>query len=404
MSVILSSNVAHYHHAARALADAGRLRRYITGVVPRGRSVERLLPHFWRAKLAGRELPTLERGRVVSLTAPEVAQRLSAATRVLPRDRSVRLQNTLFDRLAARHVDRCDAFHFVSSIGLRSARKAKRLGALVVCDERAEHPDVQLRVLPEEYERLGIPYQPHVNVWADVVRAEYELADYLVVGSDYSKETYVDAGWASERVFVIPYGFEPELFAPSRAPRARGELVVLFCGQLTPRKGVHHLVEAFRGLELPSVRLVLVGPADPLLRRHVEAWAADERIEVVGEVPKIELPRYYEAADVFALPSVADAQPLTCLEAMASGLPAVVTTAMGSREIVRDGVEGFVVAPSDPEALAEALARLDTDRELLEMMSAAAVHRAAEYTWNAYRARFRALYDTLLTRDPEAAP
>jgi glycosyltransferase involved in cell wall biosynthesis len=395
VNVILSSNVPHYHYAAEALERDGRLRRYITGIVPGGRVPAWALSGFRRAKLEGRRLPPLQRTHVVSLALPEVAQRGLAASRIVSHERSVQLSNALFDRLASRHVDRCDVFHFVSSIGLESARKAQRLGAMVVCDERAEHPDVQARVLVQEYAELGLPYRPHVQIWADRVQAEYEVSDHLVVGSAYSKDTYVESGWDSDRVHVVPYGFEPRLFSPGPAHGPHEPLRILFCGQLTPRKGVHHLVRAFAELDLDDTELVLLGDVDPLLAATVAGWAQRRNVRVLGGVPKIELPDHYRRASVLVLPSVADAQPLVCLEAMACGLPAIVTTSMGSREIVRDGVDGFVISPRDVDALKERLTRLHDDRQLLASMSRSARERALEFTWDAYEHRVSALYERL---------
>jgi glycosyltransferase involved in cell wall biosynthesis len=397
MNVILSSNVPHYHYAAEALHNDGYLRRYITGVVPDRRIPARALSRFRRAKLEGRRLPPLPREQVVSLALPEVAQRLTAASHLLSRERSIQLQNALFDRLAARHVDRCDVFHFVSSIGLESARKAKRLGALIVCDERSEHPDAQMRVLPREYAELGIAYRPHVRIWEERVRAEYELSDHLIVGSGYSRETYVDSGWQAERVHVVPYGFEPNLFSPSPDGDLHGPFRILFCGQLTPRKGVHHLVRGFSELELPNAELHLVGPVDPQLAELVREWSRLPGVHLDGEAPKVELQAHYRRASVLVLPSVADAQPLVVLEAMACGLPAIVTTAMGSREIVRDGIDGFVVQPRDVDALKERLARLHSDRALLRSMAGSARERALEFTWHAYERRIARFYESLST-------
>jgi glycosyltransferase involved in cell wall biosynthesis len=392
VKAILSSNVPHYHYAAHALDREGWLDRYVCGVVPRFGAVERLLPAFRRRKLEGRRLPQLANARVTSLVVPELAQRALATSRLVSRDRSVRIQNELFDRLAARRVGRCDAFHFVSSIGLVSARKAKRLGATVICDERAEHPAVQRRVLAAEYDALGLRFEPHVAIWEERVEREYEESDHLFVGSGYSRDTYVAAGWDAARVWVVPYGFEPSVFGGTIHRESGDGLRVLFCGQLTPRKGVHRLVAAFERAALAGATLRLVGPIDPLLRAHVDRWRALPAVEVVGEVPKLELPIHYGWASVLALPSLADAQPLVCLEAMASGLPAIVTTAMGSREIVRDGVDGYVVAPGDEDALADRLTRLDADPALLASMSVAAVERAAVFTWDAYEERFVSAY------------
>ena len=391
MRTILSSNVPHYHYAAQALAREEWLERYVCGIVPRF-GVERVLPDYRARKLSGRRLPPLPNGSVTSLVVPELAQRLLAISRLVPHEQSIRLQNELFDRLASLRVRRCDAFHFVSSVGLVSARKAKRLGAVVICDERAEHPAVQRRVLAAEYDALALPFEPHVAIWEERVEREYELSDHLFVGSGYSKDTYVAAGWEPERVWIVPYGFEPSIFAGRPRAETAGGLRILFCGQLTPRKGVHRLVSAFQQAALPDARLRLVGPVDPLLRPRVERWRALPGVEVVGEVPKLELPIHYGWASVLALPSLADAQPLVCLEAMASGLPAIVTTGMGSREIVRDEIDGYVVKPADELAIADRLARLDGDRALLASMGDAATRRAGEFTWRAYENRFVSAY------------
>jgi len=394
VKVVLSSNVPHYHYAAAALDGAGLLQRYITGIVPLGRPSERLLPRYWREKLAGRRLPPLDRGRVTSLAVPELVQKVAALSHVTSRERSVWAQNELFDRLAERRVDGCDVFHHVSSIGLRSARRAKRNGAIVVCDERAEHPDHQRAVLVREYEELGLPFEPPGRLWDARVKAEYEASDYLVVGSGYARDTFVVAGYRPERIFVIPYGFEPALFGGAPAT-PDGVFRILFCGQVTPRKGVHHLVRAFRELSRADSELVLLGPIDPALRAQAERWSSEPGVRVVGEVPKVRLREWYTDASVLALPSVADAQPLVVFEAMACGLPVVATSAMGSREIVRDGVDGFVISPGDVETLRDRLARLASDREATARMGSFAQARIAEFTWDAYEQRLLDVYAKL---------
>jgi glycosyltransferase involved in cell wall biosynthesis len=391
LKAVLSSNVPHYHYAARALAEEGLLTRYICGAVPRF-GVERLLPGFWRRKLEGRRLPALPNTSVTSLVLPELVQRAAARTHLVSQPQSIKLQNELFDRLAATRVGTADSFHFVSSIGLVSAQRAKRRGAVVICDERAEHPDVQRRVLAAEYDSLGLPFTPQVAIWEDRVAREYEQSDHLFVGSEYSKETYVRAGIPAETIWVVPYGFEPAIFsATSRRVPDQG-LRILFCGQLTPRKGVHRLVAAFEKAALREATLRLVGPLDPAFAIHARRWSELPGVELVGEVPKIDLRSHYAWASVFVLPSLADAQPLACLEAMAMGLPAIVTTSMGSREIVRDGLDGFVVPPGDEDILAERLSRLDADRDLLVRQSEAARTRATSYTWEAYEERFVSVY------------
>ncbi len=391
MKVVLSSNVWHYHHAADALEQAGWLERYVTTIVPLGRQLERVIPAYWSDKLRARALPPGVREHTVSLTLPELTQKASLRAHLASKPTSVWLQNGLFDRLASRHVIACDVFHHVSSVGLHSARRARALGASIVVDERQEHPDQQHAAVARELAALGLPADERPPRWQSTMKAEYEQADFIVVGSEYAKDSFVERGFDDERIHVVPYGFDPTVFSAPDAP-TRSRFEILFCGLITPRKGVHHLVEAFRELRLEDAELVLVGPLDPLLAPLAAEWARIPGVRFVGEVPKLALPEHYGGASVLALPSVADAQPLACLEAMACGLPALVTTAMGSREVVRDGVDGFVVAPGDVEALKDRLARLHADSELLARMAAKARERVQDFTWDSYGLRLLEAY------------
>jgi glycosyltransferase involved in cell wall biosynthesis len=399
MKVVLSSNVWHYHHAAAAFEQAGWLERYVTTIVPLDRRIERVIPEYWSDKLRARALPPGVREHTVSLTLPELTQKASMRARLASKPTSVWLQNELFDRLASRHVTPCDVFHHVSSVGLRSARRARALGASIVVDERQEHPDQQHAAVAQELAALGLPADERPPRWQSTMKAEYEQADFIVVGSEYAKETFVERGFDDERIHVVPYGFDPEVFTVPRAP-AGNRFSILFCGQITPRKGVHHLVEAFRELHLDDAELVLVGPLDALLAPLATEWARIPGVRFVGEVPKLALPEHYGVASVFVLPSVADAQPLACLEAMACGLPAIVTTAMGSREIVRDGTDGFVLPPGDIEALKDRLMRLHADSTLLARMAAAARDRVQDFTWEAYGARLVDAYGRMFAPLP----
>jgi glycosyltransferase involved in cell wall biosynthesis len=401
MRVVLSSNISHYHYAAHALYRTRRLARYVTAPAPRGLvgGIARALPRHSRTKFEGRKVPEMPGATVTQLVVPELVQKVAVGTHLLGQDRANWLHGELFDLSASRFARDGDAFHFVSSIGLRSARRAKSAGATIVCDERAEDQEVQHAALIPEYSALGLPFEPPGgSLLAENVRAEHELADYVFVGSDYSKETYVARGRDPGTIFVCPYGFEPMIFAAGGRTTDR-PFTVAFAGQLTPRKGVHHLVAAWQNLGLRDARLVLLGPVDPVLAPIVERWRTSmPNVEIAGGVPKIDLPRYYAKADVFALPSVADSQPLACLEAMACGLPAVVTTAMGSREVVRDGVDGYVLQPGRTDVLEETLQRMYDDRDRTATMGESARARSAEYTWERYEQRFAAAYDEIEAR------
>ncbi|MCK4375945.1 MAG: glycosyltransferase family 4 protein, partial [Candidatus Brocadiae bacterium] len=113
--------------------------------------------------------------------------------------------------------------------------------------------------------------------------------------------------------------------------------------------------------------------------------ACPANVEVVGPVPRDEVMMHYRWADVFCLPSICEGSATVTYEALAAGLPVVTTSNTGS--IVRDGVEGFIVPIRDSDAIADALARLLKDRQLLRDMSQAALDRSAYGSLDAYGER-----------------
>jgi glycosyltransferase involved in cell wall biosynthesis len=95
------------------------------------------------------------------------------------------------------------------------------------------------------------------------------------------------------------------------------------------------------------------------------------------------LPDFYRRADVFVFPSLSEGMGLVALEAMACGCPVIVTT-HGPSEVVRDGIDGFVVPAGDAEAVRVALEKLYQDPELRQRMSQSAQEQAARYSWDRY--------------------
>jgi glycosyltransferase involved in cell wall biosynthesis len=105
----------------------------------------------------------------------------------------------------------------------------------------------------------------------------------------------------------------------------------------------------------------------------------------LGRVPRERIHEEFAAADVFVLPSLAEGSAEATYEALAAGVPVVTTPAAGS--VVRNGIEGRLVAERDPFALADAIAEIVEDRDKRARMSVAARERARDYTWERYGER-----------------
>lgn len=392
MRVGLVSNIPHYHHLASALDAAGMLGCYVTCPAPLGSEPSPpILPAYWRQKFEGRRLTRVSRDRVRRIWIAEGLQKGLPRLGLLSPERANWLNNHLFDRLAVAYLEGASTVHFVSSVGLCCARWARKRGVPVVCDSRQEHQAFHRQVLEEESLRWGYRLRVPGESYENRILAEYALSDYLVVPSQFAARTFVERGFDRQRIAINPYGVALEHFRPAR-PHA-GRFRVLFVGQLTPRKGIVYLLEAWQKLKLAQADLVLVGPVDPVIRPTLARY---EGLFVhIDAVPKLELRRYYQEASVLVLPSLADSFALVVLEAMACGCPVVVTENTGAADAVTDGAEGFVIPIRDVEALADRLLRLHSDEELRRWMGERAARTAQQYTWDAYGRRAVEFYRRL---------
>lgn len=392
MQSIVLSNIPHYHYLAHALESSGRLARYITSTaVLEGETAPRFLPSHYRQKYEGRRLVGVPPQRVKRIRLPEAIQRGLPTTHIVSGVRATWINNHLFDLIARRFIKDCDVLHFVSSVGLHSARRAKSLGAKIICDVRQEHPHYQARVLAEEAERTGIRLDVESKICEPKVLDEFELADYFIVPSTYAKSTFVAEGFDAEKIFVLPYGVDLTQFR--QAEKSDDVFRILYVGRITLRKGVHYLLQAFKELNLPNAELLLIGQLDPPLEpvlKQYQGW-----FKHLPSVPKIELYRYYSNSSVFVLPSLADSFALVVLEAMACGLPVIISDHTGAQEALSENVNGFITPIRDTGALKNRIGYFYENEEARREMGVAAARQAHAMTWSEYERRANKIYDLL---------
>lgn len=404
MRVTVSSNIPNRQRAARALMRAGYLEKYVCAVLPQEKHwIYGLAPDGIAKRLRARTTSELDLDRVVSLWLPEILQKGLPRLGLISKERGNWINNHLYDLIAARHATNCDIFHFTSSVGLYSARRARRSGARIVCDQRAAHPDAERSEIRAEYESLGLAFEPPGLLYDGKVKVEYELADYFVIGSSYAKRTFVERGYDPDRIFVVPYGVSTSESKQS-LPEDGGTFRIVFAGQIVPRKGVHYLVRAFEELALPNSELVLAGPVGKDMQTIVANWTKrNSGIVTTGGVAGVELGELYRRGSIFVLPSVSDSWGLVVGEAMTAGLPVIVTENTGSSEMVREGKDGSTVPARDAENLKRAMLRLYENSELRREMGAAARERVKEFSWEKYGERLVSVYEEIARREGIAA-
>lgn len=204
-------------------------------------------------------------------------------------------------------------------------------------------------------------------------------------------------------VEIVPNGVDVERFAQPGAPAAGlpDGRILLWVGRLDPQKGFPIMVRAFGRLatEYPDLSLVVAGDGRDRHATDLLTEDARARVLMLGSVPNVELPAYLAAADVFASPATGhESFGIVLVEALAAGVPVVATDIPGYREVIRDGLDGLLVPPSDAAALASAIRRVLLEPDLASALAHAGRARAREFSWDVVVPRIEAIYERVAGR------
>jgi glycosyltransferase involved in cell wall biosynthesis len=204
---------------------------------------------------------------------------------------------------------------------------------------------------------------------------------YFVCPSEAVRTDLVDNwGIQPERTALVPYGMNPLWLDLQPRPKAG---CILFVGTADLRKGIHYLGIAAEKLRSRGCRYEFRVAGN--FTEQVRKQPVCKHLTFLGRVPRDHIHEEFQQADVFVLPSLAEGSAEVTYEALAAGVPLVVTNAAGS--VARDRIEGCIVPERDPDALADAIQEIVEDRQLRERFAVAARARAREFTWQKYGER-----------------
>ncbi len=186
---------------------------------------------------------------------------------------------------------------------------------------------------------------------------------------------------------IVPNGVEPGRYQRA-VPIARyrdGVPNILFVGRMEPRKGLIHLLRAFRKLQRDGVRarllLVGTGPGEREARRYVLTRQLND-VEFLGRVSEAQKAQLFKTADIYVSPATGrESFGIVLLEAMSAGAPIICSDIHGYRGVVRRERDGILVEPGNADALAASIRRLIDDPALRAQLSRAGEERAQLFTW-----------------------
>jgi glycosyltransferase involved in cell wall biosynthesis len=217
--------------------------------------------------------------------------------------------------------------------------------------------------------RCPLIVQLHGTGFDAGIRAFLERAAWVVVSCE-SQRAWLRSVARNANAVVVP----PPVSVAVTAAAAKPNLI-LFLGRLCQGKGIYDLLEAVSGLRaaVPDVRLACAGDGERIaVARYAECLGIADAVKFTGWVGPSGKRALLESAAAFALPSYQEALPVSLIEAMSAGVPAVASPVGGIPEVLQDGVSGFLVAPGDKAGLERALRNILLDRARAERLGAAA--------------------------------
>jgi glycosyltransferase involved in cell wall biosynthesis len=233
-------------------------------------------------------------------------------------------------------------------------------------------------------------------------RIETEILTYdaMMVPSEYVKNTFVERGYPETRIFVNPFGVDLSVFRPPRSweHRKSGKFIVVCVAQVSPRKGIRVLLEAWRlaNFNPNEAELRIIGRVADEMKHFVAS--APLGVYFTGALSKGTVVNELQNASVYILPTIEEGFAYAILEAMSTGCVVLTTPPSGATSIIVNGVNGFIHESSAVTAFSDSLLLLSRDGVLRERMGLAAIQSVkCGFTWDDYCSRALVLYKRVLS-------
>jgi len=246
--------------------------------------------------------------------------------------------------------------------------------------------------VPGYAERFSLIYK----ILIPLIKKIWKNASYVISNSQGLKDLAIKSS-SKQNIDIIHNGINIEEFKPDFSQKDNGRFIITpGASRITSRKGLEYLIEAVAMLakKYPQILLKIIG--DGIERKKLEKQAAESGVKnnvfFVGIVKHNEVNKYCQEADVFVLPSLNEGMSNAMLEALASGLPIIATDTGGSKELIKEGLNGFMIKIKDSDDIAEKLEKLIVNPELVKSMGAESRKIAENMSWKKVAQQYCDLY------------
>ncbi len=309
----------------------------------------------------------------------------------------------LHDYIVAQRLEKLageiDIVHTWPLGALRTLKMAAKLGIPAVLERPNAHTQFAYEVVLQECQKLGLTLpSSHEHAYNAAVLQrellEYEAASRLLCPSDFVASTFIDRGFASERLARHQYGFDETVFyAQEKQRTGKSGLTMLFVGGCAPRKGLHYALKAWlQSTASQDGEFLIAGAFVPGYAEKLEPMLSHPSVRRLGH--RSDVAELMRRSDVLVLPSIEEGSALVTSEARGCGCVLLVSDAAGA--ICQDMENALVHRAGDVEALTQHINLLGQDRRLLEKLRSASLRTVHEITWTAAGRRLLEVYrDTI---------
>ena len=307
-----------------------------------------------------------------------------------------------FDNKAQKLIDFKDLDILIgwSSFSLKSFQLGRNNKCLKILERGSTHIDFQTNIMKEEYLINNLrPNLPSKYI-IDKEKMEYQLADHIMVPTEFARQTFLTRGFSEKKIIKIPYGVDLNEFQKKISNKKKGLIFrIIYTGTLSIRKGVLYLLKAFDELNLKNSQLLMIGNIDREINSKINKYRSNQKIIFKKSISQSQLSEQYSCSNVFITCSIEEGLSMVQLQAMSCGLPIICTPNSGGDEIIDNGNDGFILPIRDTEELKKKILYLYNNQSICFEMGMRAQKKIKDrFSWETYGKNVISTYQKLLKK------
>jgi len=295
------------------------------------------------------------------------------------------LSREFFDRSSAKYWDKGRVVWAYMEYNNRLLKRCRQNHVPTILDVPIGHQRACKEVLAREFQRYNLDCSFLASEkWVRRYEESYALANQIVVGSTFVKTTLVDYGVEDSKIIVNPYGVDVKHWQQcfDQDKKTKDKTIFIYTASVGLRKGIQYLLDAWKMMQPSNAELWICGHNH--LPNHPEFTGLPSSVKMLGKQSHQQLANLYSQAHVYVLPSLFEGLARSGIEAMAAGLPPIVTWESGLTDLVTDDYNGWIVPSCDATAISNCIQKILAKPESVFVYGSRAYESAAPYSWENY--------------------